>query len=224
MGNANPNTSLAKGEGYRVISLPPNPAWQHRLEPYFDFIIEATPKAPSKSATDILDKLAPQNEKSQPKPLLQLLREHVGQPITLKVVSTKYRKVRSEEINELGEADIAGLNLRKERYDEAFDSYFPVTAIQSNSPMAKSGVREGQYLIGCKEFGYVSIDAFMEGLYERYFDKEISDKTVQLALYDIASDSLLLKNVELRRGWGGKGLLGCDFLQGLLNKFPTQLE
>jgi len=28
----------------------------------------------------------------------------------------------------------------------------------------------------------------------------------------------------LKRGWGGKGLLGCDFLQGLLNKFPANLE
>jgi hypothetical protein len=35
---------------------------------------------------------------------------------------------------------------------------------------------------------------------------------------------LALKEVTLGRGWGGKGLLGCEFLQGMLNKFPTNLE
>jgi hypothetical protein len=33
-----------------------------------------------------------------------------------------------------------------------------------------------------------------------------------------------MKEVTLNRGWGGKGLLGCEFLQGMLNKFPTNLE
>lgn len=64
----------------------------------------------------------------------------------------------------------------------------------------------------------------MEGLYERYFDKEVKDKNVHLILYDIVTDSLLMKEVTLNRGWGGKGLLGCEFLQGILNKFPQKLE
>jgi hypothetical protein len=85
-------------------------------------------------------------------------------------------------------------------------------------------VREGQYLIGCLEYAYPSIDAFMEGLYEKYFDKETKDKSVHLAVYDIASDTLGLREVVLARGWGGKGLLGCEFLQGMLNKFPTNLQ
>ena len=49
----------------------------------------------------------------------------------------------------------------------------------------------------------------MEGLYERYFDKEVEEKSVHLILYDIVTDSLIMKEVVLKRGWGGKGLLGC---------------
>ena len=64
----------------------------------------------------------------------------------------------------------------------------------------------------------------MEGLYEIYFDKERQEKSVHLALYDIVTDNLIMKEVVLKRGWGGKGLLGCEFLQGLLNKFPQNLE
>ena len=43
-------------------------------------------------------------------------------------------------------------------------------------------------------------------------------------LYDLVSDHLSTKEVVLQRGWGGKGLLGCEFLQGMLNKFPHNLE
>lgn len=47
---------------------------------------------------------------------------------------------------------------------------------------------------------------------------------MHLAIYDIGLDTLALKEVTLSRGWGGKGLLGCEFMQGMLNKFPTNLE
>jgi hypothetical protein len=74
------------------------------------------------------------------------------------------------------------------------------------------------------EFSYSSIDAFMEGLYERFFDKENKEKAVHLVIYDIPTDTLAVREVVLKRGWGGKGILGCDFLQGTLNKFPMNLE
>jgi hypothetical protein len=48
-------------------------------------------------------------------------------------------------------------------------------------------------------------------------------KAVHLAIYDIPGDILTVKEVTLKRGWGGKGLLGCDFLQGSLHKFPLNL-
>lgn len=96
--------------------------------------------------------------------------------------------------------------------------------MQPNSPVKKAGIREGQYLIACQEYPYKTIDVFMEGLYERFFNKEIKDKSVNLVVYDIVTDCLLIKEVVLQRGWGGKGLLGCEFLQGLLNKFPHNLE
>jgi len=47
---------------------------------------------------------------------------------------------------------------------------------------------------------------------------------VHLIIYDIPTDTLAVKEVTLKRGWGGKGILGCDFLQGMLNKFPLNLE
>jgi hypothetical protein len=46
-----------------------------------------------------------------------------------------------------------------------------LTDIKINSPIKKAGVKEGQYLIGCLEYSYQSIDLFVEGLYEKFFDK-----------------------------------------------------
>lgn len=141
------------------------------------------------------------------------MKENVDKTLKVKIVSTKYRKVRTIEVTPnnawSGNNDLIGISFRKERYDEAFETYFPIVDIKPNSPIKKAGVKEGQYLIGCEEYGYPSIDAFMEGLYEIFFDKESKDKSVHLAIYDIASDTLSLREVVLARGWGGKGLLGC---------------
>lgn len=66
-----------------------------------------------------------------------------------------------------------------------FDTYFPVGDIKINSPIQLAGVKNGEYLLGCLEFQYNSLDKFIEGLYDRFFDKEVSDKRVNLALYDM---------------------------------------
>lgn len=64
----------------------------------------------------------------------------------------------------------------------------------------------------------------MEELADRFFDKEVPDKVVNLAIYDIITDELIMRAVELNRGWGGKGLLGSEFMQGMLNRFPIRFE
>lgn len=66
-----------------------------------------------------------------------------------------------------------------------FDTYFPVGDIKINSPIQLAGVKNGEYLLGCLEFQYNSLDKFIEVLYDRFFDKEVSDKRVNLALYDM---------------------------------------
>lgn len=38
------------------------------------------------------------------------------------------------------------------------------------------------------EFQYNSLDKFIEGLYDRFFDKEVKDKRVNLAMYDMVED------------------------------------
>ena len=120
--------------------------------------------------------------------------------------------------------DLIGVNLRKEKYDEAFDTYSPVSELKINSPIQLAGAKEGEYLLGCIQFQYNSLNNFIEGLYDRFFDKEVADKYVHLALYDMVSDEVSIKPVLLKRGWGGNGLLGCDFLQGQLYKFPNDLR
>lgn len=229
MGNSsNSNDPLQKGEGYRIIAVKENSPFWNKVDPFFDFIIEVTPPQAERSPSEILDKLSGPQRRSSPKSPLQILNENVDKAISVKIVSTKYRKVQSIEVTPnnkwSGSNDLIGITFRKERFDEAFETYFPLTDIKANSPIKKAGVREGQYLIGCLEYAYPSIDAFMQGLYEKFFDKESKDKNVHLAIYDIASDTLALREVTLGRGWGGKGLLGCEFLQGMLNKFPTNLE
>ena len=139
-------------------------------------------------------------------------------------MSTKYRRVKHVEItpnkdwNEKG--DLLGATLRLERYDEALDAYYPFSDIKLNSPVKKAGIMEGEFLIGAQEFTYDSINGLLENLYDRYFDKQIESKSVHLAVYNINIDDLKIVEVVLARGWGDKGLLGCQFLEGHLNKFP----
>ena len=45
--------------------------------------------------------------------------------------------------------DLIGVNLRKEKYDEAFDTYSPVSELKINSPIQLAGAKEGEYLLGC---------------------------------------------------------------------------
>ena len=47
---------------------------------------------------------------------------------------------------------------------------------------------------------------------------------MHLAVYDMLSDEVRICSVLLKRGWGGSGLLGCEFLQGQLYKFPLNLK
>jgi hypothetical protein len=63
----------------------------------------------------------------------------------------------------------------------------------------------------------------MENLYDRFYDKLIEDKNINFAVYNLATDELRIVPVLLGRGWGEKGLLGCQFLEGHLNKFPKNL-
>jgi CRISPR/Cas system-associated protein Cas5 (RAMP superfamily) len=69
----------------------------------------------------------------------------VDKNIQVKIVSTKYRNIRTIEITprsrSAGNSDAMGLLFRKERYDEVFDTYFPISDIQNNSPIKKAGIR-----------------------------------------------------------------------------------
>ncbi len=108
-----------------------------------------------------------------------------------------------------GSKDLIGVVVRKEKFDEVFDTYFPIADISINSPVHLAGIKEGLYLLGCVQFSYITLDKFIEGLYDRFFDKEVTDKHVHLALYDMLDDQVTVRPVLLKRGWGGNGLLGC---------------
>lgn len=79
------------------------------------------------------------------KSLIEILNENIGKVIEVTIVSTKYRLKRAEKIDLTNEAqekdDRIGISLRKERFDEVFDTYFPVAEIQNNSPIRKAGIR-----------------------------------------------------------------------------------
>lgn len=52
----------------------------------------------------------------------------------------------------------------------------------------------------------------LENVYDRFYDKETEDKNINLAVYNLRNDDLRMVPVTLQRGWGEKGLLGCQFL------------
>ena len=131
------------------------------MDAFFDFIVDAIPsKQPEKSPKEILDRLTDGNQKGkriQPsKKLETIISENEDSPVTLSIVSTKYRSVRNIEIvpNKRwnGSADLLGLEMRLSKFDDVFNTYCPFADIKMNSPIKKAGIIEGEYLIGCKEF------------------------------------------------------------------------
>lgn len=67
--------------------------------------------------------------------------------MSLKIVSTKYRNIKNIDVkihDKWGaEGDYLGINFRKERFDEVFETYFPFSDIHLNSPIKRSGIQEG---------------------------------------------------------------------------------
>lgn len=154
MGNTiHQNGVLQKGEGYRIISVQENGPFAGKVDIYFDFIIDVQPPEVEKSPAEILDKLSDSPKRRDLKTPLQIFNENVDKIVKIKVVSTKYRKVRTIEVtpnNKWGNNnDLIGITFRKQRYDQVFDTFFPLTDVQNNSPIRKAGVKQGQYLIGC---------------------------------------------------------------------------
>lgn len=171
MGNSSSSDEpLQKGEGYRIVEVLPNSPFWGKVEPFFDFIVEVAAPEGQRSPSEILDKLAgPAAKVSRQLSPFQVMQQNVDKTVRVKIVSTKYRKVRTIDVTPNNSwsntNDILGIAVRRERFDEAFETYFPFVDIKANSPVRKAGIKEGQYLIGCAEFPYQSLDIFMEGLY-----------------------------------------------------------
>lgn len=115
---------LAKGDGLRVLEVRGDSPLEGKLEPFFDFIIDAEAcTEPERTPKDILSKLTDENKPRRKVPVnfRQLINENNGKEVSLKVVSTKFRNVRSVLFipnNQWGNKDdILGLRLRKEKYD-----------------------------------------------------------------------------------------------------------
>ena len=121
------------------------------MEPYFDFIIDlVSAEPPERTPREILDKLTGENkegERRKPRSFVSLVKENKDKNVTLKIVSTKYRNPRNVDVllnDQWGtEGDILGIDIRRERFDEVFDTYFPFTEINLNSPIKKGGIVEG---------------------------------------------------------------------------------
>lgn len=132
--------------------------------------MEVIPPEGERSPSEILDKLAgPTGKVGRQLSPFQIMQQNVDRTVKVKIVSTKLRKVRTINVTPnsawSNSNDILGISVRRERFDEAFETYFPFVDIKANSPVRKAGIKEGQYLIGCAEFPYQSLDIFMEGLY-----------------------------------------------------------
>lgn len=83
----------------------------------------------------------------------EIIEANEDRKLEIKIVSTKLRNVRSVMVtpnrNWNGKKDLIGITVRKERYDEVFDTYFPVSDIKINSPIQLAGVKNGEYMLGC---------------------------------------------------------------------------
>lgn len=73
-----------------------------------------------------------------------MLKQNLDKTVNLKIVSTKRRNIKNVDVyvnDKWGaEGDILGIDVRKERYDEVFDTYVPFSDINLNSPTKKAGI------------------------------------------------------------------------------------
>jgi hypothetical protein len=68
------------------------------------------------------------------------------------------------------------------------------------------------------------VSELTDKLYERLYDPEVKDKRAQFVIYNILKDEIRLVPIELKKKWGGDGLLGCELSQGHLYRFPQNIE
>ena len=96
--------------------------------------------------------------------------------------------------------------------------------MQMGSPASKAHLSNDNFLIACEEFKFESIQELVDNMHEILYSKDVVNKTVTLLSYNVVRDKLQSHRVELQRKWGGKGIMGCEFLEGHLNRLPNNLE
>eukprot|EP01017_Pseudomicrothorax_dubius_P026035 TRINITY_DN2873_c0_g1_i4.p1 TRINITY_DN2873_c0_g1~~TRINITY_DN2873_c0_g1_i4.p1 ORF type:complete len:394 (-),score=105.09 TRINITY_DN2873_c0_g1_i4:32-1213(-) len=215
--NANKPASGPPRVGYRVLKVSPaSPAEKVGLQPFLDFIVDLG--TPHIDASEIVAKKLD---------FFAVLSRSEDKEIMLKVYNIRSRLIRELKVTPnkgWPSADsLLGTMIRLENLEVAYEATMRVLNVQPGSPAAQAGlVADEDYLLGIMQSIYSNLNELI-GFIE-YLQKNAANKSIELCLFNIRTKAFRFAIVHPAKGWGGKGLLGCEFGTGLLHRLPLLRE
>ncbi|ORM40602.1 Golgi reassembly-stacking protein 1 [Babesia sp. Xinjiang] len=200
----NASTIMPTG-GLRVHRVYPNgPAEEAGFEIFFDYIMEADHNAYCDDSDETLMSFT------------SYISSKENQEVTLNVYNARQKSLRLLKITprKWDGVGLLGLSVRFAEFT-AMDEGAHVINVQDGSPAMKAGLTPiTDYLLG------TNLQLFVDSDCVRVHVGEHVDEDVTLYVYNTITESIRKTIITPRRGWGGKGTLGCDLANGYIHRIP----
>ena len=182
--------------GYRIIDIfPGSPGEKSGLQIYLDFII-------SINGTELL--------KSE-LPFQELIKNNENCCVTLEVLSLKNMETREVKLTpKVWEGDgLIGVNLSYEDSIEVMKNIIHVTNVFPDTPASNSGLKEGEFIIGCKESKIRTADDI-----QAILDKNGEINLVVYSKFDKKVRNVLLESID--------GSIGIEIATGVMHRINDE--
>jgi len=191
--------------GFQVMYIrPDSPSHLAGLIPVFDYIVAA-------NDTQFFNK----DDNS----FVELVKSSAGKPITLQLYNSINDSFRvttlvPAPVPDGSGAGYAGVVVRYSRFDDAHSLVWHIGVVHPGSPAQKAGLVEGSdYVVGSPNVVFSNQDDF-----STYVAENI-DVPLSFFVWNTVASCVRIVNVTPSL-WGGVGLLGCEFLFGVLHRIP----
>lgn len=128
-------------------------------------------------------------------------------------VTIQTPEVQGQQSNTLGALT------REEEFENAHERVLRVVKIFPDSPAQKAGLIENKdCILGTSNMILKDLQSFAN--YIRSEDYRKGERSVEICVLNL--DSMLVRDVNIfpNENWGGLGLLGCEFAEGVMNSLP----
>lgn len=113
--------------------------------------------------------------------------------------------------------------LRYEEYQNIDELTYRILEVFPNSPAEKAGFQKlDDYIIGIFQYKYQSQDEMIDYIIESQYSD--NNQGLDAILYNSKTRKVRQVHVVPNLQWGGKGSLGCEFGNGVMNQIPNPEE